>query len=52
MLAKDGTLRQVWPDTFVEEVNLAVNISTIRKALGENPKIIGVSRLSRFVAKW
>jgi len=31
-------LKQVWPDTFVEEVNLAVNISAIRKALGENPQ--------------
>jgi DNA-binding winged helix-turn-helix (wHTH) protein/Flp pilus assembly protein TadD len=38
MLTKDELLKQIWPDTFVEEVNLAVNISTIRKALGENPQ--------------
>lgn len=38
MLTKDDLLKQIWPDTFVEEVNLAVNISTIRKALGENPQ--------------
>src|SRR6516164_5023788 len=38
MVTKDELLRQVWPDTFVEEINLAVNISTIRKALGENPQ--------------
>src|SRR5215469_9826381 len=38
MLTKDELLKQVWPDTFVEEVNLAVNISAIRKALGENPQ--------------
>lgn len=31
MVTKDELLRQVWPDTFVEEINLAVNISTIRK---------------------
>ena len=37
VLTKDELLKQIWPDTFVEEVNLAVNISTIRKALGENP---------------
>lgn len=37
MLTKDELLKQVWPDSFVEEVNLAVNISMIRKALGENP---------------
>src|SRR5215469_7842768 len=38
MVTKDELLRQVWPDTFVEEVNLAVNISVIRKALGESPQ--------------
>ena len=37
VLTKDELLSQVWPDTFVEEVNLAVNISTLRKALGESP---------------
>jgi DNA-binding winged helix-turn-helix (wHTH) protein len=36
VLTKDELLKQIWPDTFVEEVNLAVNISTLRKALGEN----------------
>jgi len=38
VLTKDELLKQVWPDTFVEEVNLAVNISVIRKSLGENPQ--------------
>ena len=38
LVTKDELLRQVWPDTFVEEINLAVNISTIRKALGESAK--------------
>src|SRR5215468_8713268 len=38
VVTKDELLRQVWPDTFVEEINLAVNISTIRKAIGENPQ--------------
>ena len=32
MLPKDELLKQVWPDTFIEEVNLAVNISAIGKA--------------------
>lgn len=35
LLEKDHLMRAVWPDTFVEEVNLAVNISTLRKVLGE-----------------
>ena len=31
---KDELMREVWPDTFVEENNLTVNISALRKALG------------------
>jgi len=36
IVTKDELLRQVWPDTFVEEINLAVNVSAIRKALGDS----------------
>lgn len=32
---KDELLREVWPDTFVEEATLTQNISTLRKALGQ-----------------
>src|SRR5258708_31490956 len=32
---KDALLRQVWPDTAVEENNITVPISSLRKALGE-----------------
>ena len=28
---------RVWPDTFVEEANLSVNVSILRKALGDQP---------------
>jgi Tol biopolymer transport system component/DNA-binding winged helix-turn-helix (wHTH) protein len=35
LLDKDELLKLVWPDTFVEEANLASNISLLRKALGE-----------------
>ena len=38
LLTKDELLKEIWPDTFVEEVNLAVNISALRKAFGENPQ--------------
>ena len=34
-LEKDELMKAVWPDSFVEEVNLAHNISVLRKALGE-----------------
>jgi len=33
LISKDELLRAVWPDTFVDEVNLSVNISAVRKAL-------------------
>jgi predicted ATPase/DNA-binding winged helix-turn-helix (wHTH) protein len=32
---KDQLMREVWPDAFVEENNLTVNISALRKALEE-----------------
>lgn len=36
LLGKDELLRTIWPDTIVEEANLANNISILRKTLGEN----------------
>lgn len=38
ILDKDELLSRVWPDTVVEEKNLTINISTLRKALGESPQ--------------
>jgi DNA-binding winged helix-turn-helix (wHTH) protein len=37
VLERDELMEMVWPDAFVEESNLAVTISTLRKALGEMP---------------
>jgi DNA-binding winged helix-turn-helix (wHTH) protein/TolB-like protein/Flp pilus assembly protein TadD len=37
VLEKDALLKAVWPESFVEEANLAQNISALRKALGEAP---------------
>ncbi|HJQ70138.1 MAG TPA: winged helix-turn-helix domain-containing protein [Blastocatellia bacterium] len=37
VLEKEELMKRIWPDTFVEEANLAVNISLLRKALGERP---------------
>jgi Tol biopolymer transport system component/DNA-binding winged helix-turn-helix (wHTH) protein len=36
LLSKDDLLKQVWPDTFVEESNLAYHVFVLRKALGES----------------
>lgn len=38
LLTKNQVMRLVWPDTAVEEGNLARNISTLRTALGEKPR--------------
>jgi DNA-binding winged helix-turn-helix (wHTH) protein/TolB-like protein/Flp pilus assembly protein TadD len=37
LVTKDELLRRVWPGLVVEEVNLSVNMSAIRKALGRLP---------------
>ncbi|MCA1815694.1 MAG: winged helix-turn-helix domain-containing protein [Acidobacteria bacterium] len=56
LLDKDEVMREVWPDTVVEEGNLTRNVSTLRKALGESPHehqyIVTVQgRGYRFVAR-
>src|ERR1700758_928343 len=38
VVTKDELMKQVWPDTFVEEANLSRNIFLLRKALGESPQ--------------
>src|SRR5215468_2007846 len=35
LLLKDELMKSLWPDSFVEEVNLAQSISRLRKLLGE-----------------
>jgi TolB-like protein/DNA-binding winged helix-turn-helix (wHTH) protein/Tfp pilus assembly protein PilF len=35
-LRKDELMQQLWPDTFVEESNLAQNVFQLRKALGRD----------------
>lgn len=37
VLDKERLMEAVWPDTIVEENNLAQNISTLRRLLGETP---------------
>lgn len=37
VLDKDALLKAIWPNSFVEEANLAQNVSALRKALGELP---------------
>jgi len=37
IVEKDELLKEIWPDTFVEEGSLSRNISVLRKTLGEGP---------------
>jgi DNA-binding winged helix-turn-helix (wHTH) protein/Tfp pilus assembly protein PilF len=55
VVGKQELLDRVWPDSFVEEANLSVNVATIRKVLGSQadgqPYVETVSRRGyRFVA--
>jgi DNA-binding winged helix-turn-helix (wHTH) protein/TolB-like protein/Flp pilus assembly protein TadD len=34
VVTKEELMQRVWPDTFVEEANLTVHVSSLRKALG------------------
>ena len=56
LVTKATLLERVWPDAFVEEANLSVNIATLRKVLGQGPDgppyIETVRKLGyRFVAR-
>src|SRR5215217_2121058 len=35
LVTKEELFEEVWPGTFVQETNLTVNISAVRKALGD-----------------
>lgn len=37
LMTRDELMQAIWPDSFVEEINLTVNISLLRKTLGEQP---------------
>jgi len=38
VVTKDTLMKEIWPGTFVEENNLTVSVSALRKALGERPR--------------
>lgn len=42
LVTKDDLLHEVWPNTFVEEVNLTVNISALRQALDRDQNGAGM----------
>ena len=42
LVSKDDLLHEVWPDRFIEEVNLTVHISALRKALDRDRNGVGM----------
>lgn len=37
LVEKEDLLKRIWPDSFVEDANLSVNMTGLRRALGEGP---------------
>lgn len=37
LVTRNELMKTIWPDSYVEEINLTVNISLLRKTLGEQP---------------
>ena len=55
LVTKDELISRVWPDTFVDESNLKVNIAALRRALGDKlaaPRYVATAngRGYRFIA--
>lgn len=38
VVTKEDLMKELWPDSFVEEANLSQNIFMLRKALGDSPE--------------
>ena len=38
IVEKEGLMRRLWPETFVEDANLTFNIQQVRKALGDDAR--------------
>jgi DNA-binding winged helix-turn-helix (wHTH) protein len=55
LMSKDELMKKLWPDSFVEEVNLSQNVSRLRKILEETPNQRFISTVAgqgyRFVAE-
>ena len=55
LVSKNDLIAEVWPDTFVDESNLKVNVCLLRRSLGDTQKhrhciATVVGRGYRFVA--
>ncbi len=52
---KRELISRVWPDTFVEESNVKVNVAALRRALGENqeaPQYVATANRTRLPVPW
>jgi pimeloyl-ACP methyl ester carboxylesterase/DNA-binding winged helix-turn-helix (wHTH) protein len=48
VLSKERMLKEIWEDSFVEENNLAQNISTLRRVLGETKDIKFIETVPKY----
>lgn len=48
VLSKEKMLAEIWEDSFVEENNLAQNISQLRRILGESPETRFIETVPKF----
>ena len=48
VLSKERMLKEIWEDSFVEENNLAQNISTLRRVLGETKEVKFIETVPKF----
>src|SRR5687767_15333506 len=47
LLTKEELLTEVWPDATVEEANLTVNVSTLRRLLGDADTTLYIETVPR-----
>src|SRR5207244_9534067 len=48
VLSKEKMLREIWEDSFVEENNLAQNISQLRRILGEGGDVKYIETVPKY----
>lgn len=47
LVTKESLLKEVWPESFVEEANLSVNVASLRKALSKGEKQQYIETISK-----
>ena len=51
LVTKERLLEEVWPDAFVEEANLSVNVASLRKALDKDGELQCIETVPKRLSK-